>query len=319
MKAMDTLRDLPASICVAITLLLVPTWIRAEAPTTAPAGVSTIAPATGAAMTEDVRVLDHAPKPDERIDAPIAYWEETFTEPRPLHVSFLRVDLASDYEAVALLTDDPDGTGPATATLTPPMEIAKRYGVVAAVNANAFAGLLSATEEEKKRGWYTGKPVYMFGSAISDGEVRSPAKEGRIPIWFDAAGNGHVGVSADAKPRQAVANWEGPILADGEIVADKGTALHPRTLAGVDKDGRFLLLVVVDGRQKGYSEGMNHREMAEMMQAHGCYSAINMDGGGSSIMIAKVDGSLKVMNRPSGGQPRPIPVMLGIRKEQHSK
>jgi hypothetical protein len=54
------------------------------------------------------------------------------------------------------------------------------------------------------------------------------------------------------------------------------------------------------------------------MKQHGCHNATNLDGGGSSIMLAQETGPdglhLGIVNRPSGGSPRPIPVMLGVRR-----
>ena len=91
---------------------------------------------------------------------------------------------------------------------------------------------------------------------------------------------------------------------------------HPRTALGLDRTGRWLTLLVVDGRQQGYSEGVSLRELAEIMLAEGCWQALNLDGGGSSIMLmAEAPNSFKVLNRPSDpGGPRPIPVMLGVRR-----
>ncbi|MDZ7374925.1 MAG: phosphodiester glycosidase family protein [candidate division KSB1 bacterium] len=70
---------------------------------------------------------------------------------------------------------------------------------------------------------------------------------------------------------------------------------HPRTAVGVSQDGYRVFLVVVDGRQEGYSVGMTLGELAELTIRLGCYDALNLDGGGSSTML--VDG--KVVNRPS--------------------
>jgi hypothetical protein len=59
----------------------------------------------------------------------------------------------------------------------------------------------------------------------------------------------------------------------------------------------------VDGRQPGYSEGMTFPEMAEFMkETLGCVHAVNLDGGGSTTMVA--DG--EVANRPSDGKERPV-------------
>ena len=40
----------------------------------------------------------------------------------------------------------------------------------------------------------------------------------------------------------------------------------------------------------------------------------NLDGGGSSIMLMAQDSGLAIMNRPSGGEPRPVPVLLTVRR-----
>jgi hypothetical protein len=76
---------------------------------------------------------------------------------------------------------------------------------------------------------------------------------------------------------------------------------HGRTAVGVTADGR-LLLVVVDGRQPGYSRGMTLRELAELLLRLGAQSAMNLDGGGSSEMV--VNGL--TANRPSDGRVRGI-------------
>jgi hypothetical protein len=76
---------------------------------------------------------------------------------------------------------------------------------------------------------------------------------------------------------------------------------HGRTAVGVTADGR-LLLVVVDGRQPGYSRGMTLRELAELLQRLGAVQAMNLDGGGSSEMV--VNGL--TASRPSDGRGRGI-------------
>lgn len=64
---------------------------------------------------------------------------------------------------------------------------------------------------------------------------------------------------------------------------------QPRTLAGVDRHGR-LLLVTVDGRQPGVSEGFTLAEAAAFMRSLGAVQALNLDGGSSTAMA--VDGTL---------------------------
>ncbi len=112
---------------------------------------------------------------------------------------------------------------------------------------------------------------------------------------------------------QGLADWGSLLLKNDEIMVEQSDVCHPRTMIGSDKKGKHLFFVVADGRQKGYSEGITLFEAAEIMKNHGCYNAINLDGGGSSIMLVEKEGELVIMNKPSGGI-RPIPVMFGVRK-----
>ena len=96
------------------------------------------------------------------------------------------------------------------------------------------------------------------------------------------------------------------ILRDGVRVSKDDVELHPRTAIGIDHDTGQLLLVVMDGRSES-SSGMTMKEMAKLFERLGAEDALNLDGGGSSIMVARqADGSLAVLNSPSDGHPRPV-------------
>jgi len=92
------------------------------------------------------------------------------------------------------------------------------------------------------------------------------------------------------------------LLQDGSSVLDRvprineGFAFgpHPRTAVGIREDGA-LLLVTVDGRQPGYSEGMTLPELTELLLEMGVRDALNLDGGGSTAFV--LEGEL--VNRPS--------------------
>jgi hypothetical protein len=99
------------------------------------------------------------------------------------------------------------------------------------------------------------------------------------------------------------------------------TGRHPRTAVGIARGGRRLLLVVVDGRQKPYSDGMTLRELATLMRALGARDAINLDGGGSTTLVyadpdasaAGTRGALRIANRPSDATgERPVGDALAI-------
>ena len=252
----------------------------------------------------------------------IEYGTDARTAPRPLRIHVLRVDLRNaDYDVVSLIGDDPDGAGPAESQLVAPADLATRGGAVAAVNANAFGltGEARKRQEEiqRKSGrmeWPAGGPVDILGWAEADGRVASPPQKGNFSLWIDAQRSVHIYDLGERKEaRYAIAGFGG-LTQGGSAQVDPGGPLHPRSAAGLNAEGDRLLLVVVDGRQAGYSEGMTTRELADLMVELGCRDSINLDGGGSSVMLlADATGALRIMNKPSGGEARPVPVMIGIR------
>lgn len=70
--------------------------------------------------------------------------------------------------------------------------------------------------------------------------------------------------------------------------------VQPRSAIGYTKMNE-LVLMVVDGRQPD-SRGVYLEELALLMQQFDCEEALNLDGGGSSAMVA----DSRLLNRPSG-------------------
>jgi exopolysaccharide biosynthesis protein len=249
----------------------------------------------------------------------IRYWLVVRDSPRPLRIHHLQIDLTNHRaELSSALADDPDGDGPANAALEPPLSIARRSGAIAMVNANPWQGLPDASGK-RSTNWREGMPVQILGLAVSNGRSRCRPDELHCGFWLDEQGKVHLGDPADAaKVREGVAGF-GRLVRDGRNTQPSGGPIHPRTALGLDAAGRFLYLVVVDGRQPLYSEGMNNDELARYMLELGCRDAMNLDGGGSSIMIlGDKDGKLRIMNDPStkvlgASTPRPIPVGLVVR------
>jgi len=91
------------------------------------------------------------------------------------------------------------------------------------------------------------------------------------------------------------------------------SARHPRTLIGSSKDGKQLIFVTVDGRQTS-SIGLTQLESAQLMLELGAYNAMNLDGGGSTTMVARTPGtnSIKTVNSPSDGSVRAVANAIGV-------
>ena len=73
---------------------------------------------------------------------------------------------------------------------------------------------------------------------------------------------------------------------------------HPRTAAGIRPDGTIILLVA-DGRIPEYSNGATLVDLAELMINAGADRAINLDGGGSSIVYTKNGDEFRLRNVPA--------------------
>ena len=87
---------------------------------------------------------------------------------------------------------------------------------------------------------------------------------------------------------------------------------QPRTAIGRTADGKVVLMVV-DGRNTGVSEGVVLTDLARLMKGVGCVDALNLDGGGSSAFCAGLD--MKVLNRPSDGSERAVTSIVGFAKK----
>jgi len=82
--------------------------------------------------------------------------------------------------------------------------------------------------------------------------------------------------------------------------------MHPRTAIGISHDTSEILMLVVDGRQAA-SRGYTMVELADMMLRLGAEEALNLDGGGSSTLVARrPNGVNRVLNKPSDGRPRKV-------------
>jgi len=86
-------------------------------------------------------------------------------------------------------------------------------------------------------------------------------------------------------------------------------ARHPRTAVGFDPSLQRLWILVVDGRQPGYSDGMSLPELSGFLEALGATEAVNLDGGGSAVMVLRG----RAVSRPSDAEgERPVVNALAV-------
>ncbi|MBM3493516.1 MAG: phosphodiester glycosidase family protein, partial [Armatimonadetes bacterium] len=206
--------------------------------------------------------------------------------PRPLRLHALRIDLRAP--GLSFLATPPNlGGEKHTIGATTGTFLTERR-LQAAINAAPFGPI---HREE-------GKPVGISGLTVSRGRTVSPPTD--LPALVISRRN----EARIAEPpfdlrdiHTAVAGFS-VVLRNGEITG-KADALHPRTAAGVSQDGRTLFLMVIDGRQPGYSEGITSAEVGAWLRALGAWDGINLDGGGTSTMVIEDRArTARIMNLP---------------------
>lgn len=89
------------------------------------------------------------------------------------------------------------------------------------------------------------------------------------------------------------------LILDGKKVVEDsaGWGLQPRTVIGQCKNG-VVLMLVVDGRQVGYSIGATMEDCADILLQYGAITAGACDGGSSSV----IGYNGEVINKPSARQ-----------------
>ena len=178
-------------------------------------------------------------------------------------------------------------------------EIAERNGAVFAINGDYY-------------GFRDTGIVIRDGVAFRD----EPTRTG-LAMYTDGTARVYDETTTNADELVNAGVWNtlsfGPALVDGgeivpgidDVEVDTNFGNHsiqgeqPRTAVGI-VDANHLVLVVIDGRDAGYSRGVTMTELAQIMQGLGATTAYNIDGGGSSTMYFNGE----VINRPSNGGER---------------
>jgi hypothetical protein len=248
--------------------------------------------------------------------AGVVCYSETRSEP-PTRLYVAEVDLTNPrvHLRVAPAGPDPDGAGPWQTTLMEPTRIAEREGFGLVVNGDFFDArgvkdAEGAASRYRAEAWAT-----VNGPAVTDGRVWSITSSNWPCLVVRT--NGRVSFELNTQPGNdefEVVSGNTMLLEAGKVVPHQNKARHPRTAVGLNPAGTRLWVLVVDGRAPGVAVGMSYDELAAEMLRLGCDRALNMDGGGSSVMAIRDAGTghLQILNHPSDGHERAVANALGI-------
>ncbi len=158
-----------------------------------------------------------------------------------------------------------------------------------------------------------------YGVLYKDGALISTSNSDAYPNFF-AVTKEKTGLIANMDTYATVKGDIQEAVGGGVMLVRNGLAINqtdvtinPRTCIGVSSDKKHIYILVVDGRNYHYSNGMMYSELAQCMLALGAETAMNLDGGGSSTFFIRntpdfTEGRFVVRNWPSdnGGMQRGV-------------
>ena len=235
----------------------------------------------------------------------VNYTRQVRQEPRALVLHVVKLDLT----AVSLLVTPPPTSNGRTTT-----SFLREFGLQLAINGSFYQIDRSSNSED----------LIPLGHTIANGVAYAPSRQDwpvlcirkgsaviydeQCPVDTEQGLAGNVRLVTNSEP----VNLNG-LRFPGRAMSQRWEA---RTAVGLDRTGSKMWLLVVDGRQPGYSEGVTLPELADLLHEFGVYEAINLDGGGSSTLAAAGWLQPTTLNAPAALRlfplQRPVATHLGV-------
>jgi len=247
----------------------------------------------------------------------ITYRRIVHVFPHPMIAHVIIIDRKASNVKFFVTPADSNSDLPLNARTT--SEFLDEFGLQVAVNGDGFTPWWSRSPVDYYP--HAGDPVAPLGLTASDGDIYTEGAEddsvGIEPtIYFS---RNHY-PSFNRRPNNVFTAISGD-----RMIVEKGAPSNglddnerePRTAIGINRNGRYLYLIVVDGRQPFYSDGATFLELAELLVDQGAFFAMALDGGGSSTMVFEgKDGKPLILNSPIDnyipGRERPVANHFGV-------
>ncbi|MFC1716754.1 tandem-95 repeat protein [Candidatus Poribacteria bacterium] len=248
---------------------------------------------------DNVKIVSGAPPSTDVVSYPfsgIKRTHRTATAPRPLNMNVLEVDLTDQDISFFVTEPNPDRTGPDNEVLARRTStFVSEFDVQVGINGD-FASTQPVIEYEARG---------VEGLAVSDG-VEYSDDAGRPALTFTELNEPYIGRAPFLTNVYNAIGGNKMLVENGQPV-DPATwdpiggslDLNPRTSTGISADGTKLIIIVIDGRQTGFSEGVTLPEMSGYLIEFGAYTGLNNDGGGSSTLVFKESTETDIINYPS--------------------
>lgn len=239
----------------------------------------------------------------------IVYYRRVHLLPRLFIAHIITVDLQIPGLKFLVTPGEPQAERPLTARTT--SQFLREFDAQVAVNGDGFTPWHSNSPLDYYP--HPGDPVTPNGTAASQGVLYATGDE---PTLYLSVEN----VVSFTAPESVIYNaisGDRMLVENGVIADDLDDSIAaPRTAIGVDGSGQKLIIVVIDGRQPLYSLGATLAELAKILEYYGAETAMSLDGGGSSTLVAQGSLGLRMLNSPVDlhipGRERAVGNHLGI-------
>jgi hypothetical protein len=231
----------------------------------------------------------------------IVYKRSARQTPRPIVIHTVAIDLSAPGLKVFVTPGQPTQDETETNARTT-SEFLKEFGLQLAINSNYFYEFRENTPWD----YYPHRRdrVNNLGQAISNGYTYSDAADKFPALCFAADNRAQIAKTGACPPgtTQAVAGHH-LLVVEGKpttetFTSDLDRKPYPCVAVAIDRSGKKLWLIAIDGKQPFYSEGVRLSELAEIVRELGAQTAINLDGGGSTALVTREKEKAKVLNAP---------------------
>jgi len=238
----------------------------------------------------------------EQLFPGIAYQRIARSTPRPVMIHIVSIDLNSPGIKLRVTPGQPGDDGKDVHAQTT-SEFLQQHQLQLAINGSFFypCTFNHFWDFAPQRG----ERVNAIGQLISDGILYIEGK----PKWsvLCISDSQQATLAPETCPpntREAIAGRD-IIITEGQPVVWNETTnssdhqkRFPRTAVGIDRSGKKLWFVLVDGRQPGYSEGVTIPELTDIFLDLGVDKALNFDGGGSTTLAIADGKQTRLLNSP---------------------
>lgn len=171
-------------------------------------------------------------------------------------------------------------------------------GVSEVAEVEVTHGVVTAVRDKPGSGAIATGTTMLVGREAGADYLRSLPIGERVDIAYSVE-------AADGAPIETAIGGGHLLVKDGEIFDAADDSAHARTAIGFSRDGQTMTVLGIDGELTG-TRGAGLGDIAAQMRDRGTWTALELDGGGSTTLATRLPGGSDVRqeNIPNDGEER---------------